>query len=165
MIDDLSMISGHRFVFQLLEFRLHATSLFSKAETHNLTVLGLKSNHLWISEQFVREDLLHMCYASKLQQETLGSTFLEPLESMHDVNFFYTMLLFWPHNVNPLFSRGWGQQNNNFDFFASSEIKRSELLTICIKTIKPSCVNRFDGVIPWYGFNYKKKIWNDTTKL
>ena len=58
-----------------------------------------------------------------------------------------------------------GSKKNNdvVIFLASSEIRQCKILTSCQKIHRPS-VNRFDGIILWYGFDYKSKSEDDTTK-
>ena len=43
-------------------------------------------------------------------------------------------------------------------FFASSEVRRCKLLTLCQKKIHCTGVNRFDGVTSWHGLTIRTKV-------
>ena len=88
--------------------------------------------------------------------------------------FFDTVLFFWHDaifltpciSVNPFFSRGWGQKNNDVViFFCIIWSKTMQTFDIVSKKIHGPSVNRFDGVISWYDFDYESQIGDDTTKL
>ena len=78
---------------------------------------------------------------------------------------FFDMMFFLDNiSVNQFFLKNRVKKIMTLVFLAWSEIRVCTLLTSCQKMHHPS-VNRFNGLILWYVFDYQNKSGDDATNL